>query len=42
VDRLLKDVHDTAGSIILNKKTVFVGPDGNPVTIDSDEIREKR
>jgi membrane-associated protease RseP (regulator of RpoE activity) len=41
LDRLLKDASDTAGSIILNKKTVFVGPDGNPVTIDSDEIRER-
>jgi hypothetical protein len=40
-DRLIKEAHDTAGSIILNKKTVFVGPDGKPVTIDSDEIREK-
>jgi len=41
LDRLIKDASDTAGSIILNKKTVFVGPDGNPVTIDTDEIREK-
>ncbi len=41
LDRLIKDAHDTAGSIILNKKTVFVGPDGKPVTIDSDEIRER-
>ena len=40
LDRLIKDAHDTAGSIILNKKTVFVGPDGKPVTIDSDQIRE--
>jgi hypothetical protein len=40
LDRLIKDASDTAGSIILNKKTVFVGPDGKPVTIDSDEIRE--
>lgn len=41
IDRLFKDLHDTAGSIIMYKKTVFVGPDGNPVTIDSDEIRDK-
>lgn len=41
LDRLIKDAHDTAGSVIVNKKTVFVGPDGNPVTIDSDEIKEK-
>src|SRR4030095_10089694 len=41
LDRLIKYVQDTAGSIILNKKTVFIGPDGNPVTIDSDEIRDR-
>ena len=41
LDRLIKDASDTAGSIILNKKTVFVGPDGKPVTIDSDEIRDR-
>jgi PDZ domain len=41
IDRIIRDAHDTAASVILNKKTVFVGPDGNPVTIDSDEIRRK-
>lgn len=41
VEQLLENLHDTAGSIILNKKTVFVGPDGNPVTIDGNEIRDK-
>ena len=41
IDRIIRGANDTAASIILNKKTVFVGPDGNPVTIDSDEIRRK-
>jgi hypothetical protein len=41
LDRIIRGANDTAASIILNKKTVFVGPDGNPVTIDSDEIRRK-
>jgi hypothetical protein len=41
IDRIIRGAHDTAASIILNKKTVFVGPDGQPVTIDSDEIRRK-
>jgi hypothetical protein len=41
VDRIIRGANDTAASIILNKKTVFIGPDGQPVTIDSDEIRRK-
>jgi len=41
LDRIIRGANDTAASIILNKKTVFVGPDGQPVTIDSDEIRRK-
>ena len=41
LEQLIEDASNTAGSIILNKKTVFVGPDGKPVTIDSDEIRDR-
>jgi hypothetical protein len=41
LDRIIRGANDTAASIILNKKTVFVGPDGQPITIDSDEIRRK-
>jgi hypothetical protein len=41
LERLMRDASDMTGSIIMNKKTVFVGPDGKPITIDSDEIRER-
>ncbi len=41
LDKLINDARDTVGSVIVNKKTVFVGPDGKPVTIDSDEIKQK-
>ncbi len=38
LDRIIKDAANTANSIILNHKTIFVGPDGKPITLDPDAI----